>query len=210
MSRRYRRKNYDDDYLSIIGLVIIGIISYIIKFVIQNFVLIISIILVLSIIILLIINRERIINLYEKRYIKKLKSNSELFLNIEKINNKYNLCELKDFIDYYNVYNRSSLDKDLMKTRIYKDDYTKHFEAIRRYNIPHIAINTEKMNELEVASIVLNAIELWRIDDDNRKFVMDLFSIDNLQSSNNLTYQELSEKMFEKVKVKKLERRKKL
>lgn len=108
------------------------------------------------------------------------------------------------------ITNRSSLDKDLMKTRIYKDDYTKHFEAIRRYNIPHIAINTEKMNELEVASIVLNAIELWRIDDDNRKFVMDLFSIDNLQSSNNLTYQELSEKMLEKVKVKKLERRKKL
>lgn len=108
------------------------------------------------------------------------------------------------------ITNRSSLDKDLMKTRIYKDDYTKHFKAIRRYNIPHIAINTEKMNELEVASIVLNAIELWRIDDDNRKFVMDLFSIDNLQSSNNLTYQELSEKMFEKVKVKKLERRKKL
>lgn len=39
---------------------------------------------------------------------------------------------------------------------------------------------------------------------------MDLFSIDNLQSSNNLTYQELSEKMLKKVKVKKLERRKKL
>ena len=97
-----------------------------------------------------------------------------------------------------------------MKTRIYKDDYTKYFEAIRRYNIPHIAINTEKMNELEVASLVLNAIELWRIDDDNRKFVMDLFSIDNLQSFNNLTYQELSEKMLKKVKVKKLERRKKL
>lgn len=108
------------------------------------------------------------------------------------------------------ITNRSSLDKDLMKTRIYKDDYTKHFEAIRRYNIPHIAINTEKMNELEVASLVLNAIKLWRIDDDNRKFIMDLFSIDNLQSSNNLTYQELSEKMLKKVKVKKLERRKKL
>ena len=66
------------------------------------------------------------------------------------------------------------------------------------------------MNELEVASLVLNAIKLWRIDDDNRKFIMDLFSIDNLQSSNNLTYQELSEKMLKKVKVKKLERRKKL
>ena len=39
---------------------------------------------------------------------------------------------------------------------------------------------------------------------------MDLFSIDNLQSFNNLTYQELSEKMLKKVKVKKLERRKKL
>lgn len=77
-------------------------------------------------------------------------------------------------------------------------------------NIPHIEINTEKMNELEVASLVLNAIKLWRIDDDNRKFIMDLFSIDNLQSSNNLTYQELSEKMLKKVKVKKLERRKKL
>lgn len=66
------------------------------------------------------------------------------------------------------------------------------------------------MNELEVANIVLNVIKLWRIDDDNRKFVMDLFSIDNLQSSNNLTYQELSKKMIEEVKVKKLERRKKL
>ena len=66
------------------------------------------------------------------------------------------------------------------------------------------------MNELEVANIVLNVIKLWRIDDDNRKFVMDLFSIDNLQSSNNLTYQELSKKMIEEVKVKKLERRTKL
>ena len=66
------------------------------------------------------------------------------------------------------------------------------------------------MNELEVANIVLNVIKLWRIDDDNRKFVMDLFSIDNLQSSNNLTYQELSKKMIEEVKAKKLERRKKL
>ena len=66
------------------------------------------------------------------------------------------------------------------------------------------------MNELEVANIVLNVIKLWRIDDDNRKFVMDLFSIDNLQSSNNLTYQELSKRMIEEVKVKKLERRKKL
>lgn len=107
------------------------------------------------------------------------------------------------------ITNRSSLDKDLMKTRIYEDDYTKHFEAIRRYNIPHIAINTEKMSELEVANIVLNAIGLWKNGDDDRKFVMDLFSIDNLQSSNNLTYPELSEKNFEEVKVKKLERRKK-
>lgn len=107
------------------------------------------------------------------------------------------------------ITNRSSLDKDLMKTRIYKDDYTKHFEAIRRYNIPYITINTEKMNELEVVNIVLNAIRLWKNGDDDRKFVMNLFSIDNLQSSNNLTYQELCEKMLEKVKVKNLERRKK-
>ena len=106
------------------------------------------------------------------------------------------------------ITNRNSLDKDLLKTRIYKDDYTKHFEAIRKYNIPHIAINTEKMNELEVANIALNAIKLWKNGYDDRKFVINLFSIDNLQSSNNLTYQELSENMLEKVKTKKLERRK--
>lgn len=98
------------------------------------------------------------------------------------------------------ITNRSSSDKDLMKTRIYKDDYDKHFEAIRRYNIPHIAINTEKINELEVASIVLDVIKLWTNGESNRKFVMDLFSIDNLQSTNNLTYQELKGKYLMKLK----------
>ena len=104
---------------------------------------------------------------------------------------------------------RNSLDKDLMKTRIYKDGYNKYFEAICRYNIPYIAINTEKMNEFEVANIVTSAIELWKTRDDNRKFVADLFSIENLLSSNSLTYREVSEKIFEKDKVQKLERRKK-
>ena len=168
MSRGYRRKNYNDDYLDIIGLVIIGIISYIIKFVIQNFVLIISIILVLSIIILLIINRKRIINLYEKRYIKKLKSNSELFLNIEKINNKYNLCELKDFIDYYNVYNRSSLDNcnidDYLMMTIhdkydklveYKEKFDELFHMysiyLEEYNSLKKYINEEEAKEIKMS-----------------------------------------------------------
>lgn len=107
------------------------------------------------------------------------------------------------------IVGRNNSDNDLKKIRIYKDNYDKHFEAIRRYNIPHIAINTENLSELEVTSITLDAIKLWLKDGAMQEFVMNLFNIDNLQSYNNLTYQELKEKINNNSQMQKLERRKK-
>ena len=96
------------------------------------------------------------------------------------------------------ITNRNSIDEDLMRERIYKDSYDKYFEAIRRYNISHIAINTEKMSESEVTSIVLNALKIYINND--KEFITNLFNINNLQSPDKHIYQELNKKMLEKIK----------
>lgn len=60
MSKRYRRKKYNDDYLDLIGIAILGVITYIIKFIINNWEIIIYTAITIIIVIILIMNRKKL------------------------------------------------------------------------------------------------------------------------------------------------------
>lgn len=154
MSKRYRRKKYNDDYLDLIGIAILGIITYIIKFIINNWKIIIYTAITIIIVIILIMNRKKFKEIYEHYYMKKLKKKSQLYLNTEKLNNKYNLHELNNFIDYYNISNKSSLescniDDYLMMT--INDKYDKLLEYKKKYDeLTHIySIYLKEYDELK-------------------------------------------------------------
>lgn len=111
MARKYYRyKKSNEDLIGVIAFVLLC-------FIIANLQLILKIVLVVLIIAFLVLiffliikYRDRIQNIYFKHYIQRLKDKSNLYSNIQKINAKYRLEDLKDFIDYYYVRNKRDLD----------------------------------------------------------------------------------------------------
>lgn len=90
---------------------------------------------------------------------------------------------------------RDNQDKDLQKNRIYVDNYQKMFEAIIKYNIPHIAINTEKLTQKETCDLILEILNLWKLDEENRNYILNNYSIYNLSENEKLSYQDQIESL---------------
>lgn len=93
------------------------------------------------------------------------------------------------------IYGRNNIDKDLKKKRIYTDNYEKYLEAIHKYNIPHIAINTEKFTKEEVSKLVIKILNLWMQDGEYRNKILDIFHIDNLEQFECLNYLAVEKKL---------------
>ncbi len=66
---------------------------------------------------------------------------------------------------------RHNQDKDLQKNRIYIDNYEEMFEAISKYNITHIATNTETFTQEETCDLTLEILNLWKLDEESRKYI---------------------------------------
>ena len=90
---------------------------------------------------------------------------------------------------------RDNQDKDLQKNRIYVDNYEKMFEAISKYNIPYIAINTEKLTQKETCDLILKILNLWKLDEENRNYILNNYSIYDLSKNEKLSYQEQIESL---------------
>ena len=78
------------------------------------------------------------------------------------------------------IQGRDSKDIDLGKKRIYVDGYDKIFEAIRRYNIPHIVIDTENLDERETSKRALELVREYMANEENRQRILEENSIDSL------------------------------
>ncbi len=74
------------------------------------------------------------------------------------------------------ITHRNSKDLDLGKKRIYVDGYDKIFEAIRRYNIPHVIINTDNLSEEETHKKVMEILREFM----KNKSVIEQYSIDQM------------------------------
>jgi len=79
------------------------------------------------------------------------------------------------------IQKRDSKDQDLSKKRIYKDGYDKIFEAIRKYNIPHIAINTENLSEIETSKKAIEILRDYMSNEENRSKILEEYSIDKIE-----------------------------
>lgn len=77
---------------------------------------------------------------------------------------------------------RDKLDQDLAKGRIYVDGYDKMFEAIKRYNIPHIAIDTEGIDDKETARRVMEILREYMSNSESRSRLLEEYSIDKLNA----------------------------
>lgn len=89
------------------------------------------------------------------------------------------------------IKNRNGNDKDLQKTRLYKDNYQKYFEAIKKYNIPSIIINTEFLSMEETQDIISKIVEKILVSDTDRERIISKFSLKNFSVNYCLTYEEI-------------------
>lgn len=146
MTKRYRKyKKSDEDWAGIVTLVLLCLIGPVVKFISENWLLILIFFFLALIIFLIVKYRDRIKNIYFEHYTQKLRDNSKLYVNIQDINAKYKLDELKDFIDYYSMRNKrdlddSNIDEYLMMTINNKSDelvkYKKKYDYLKQeYNL---------------------------------------------------------------------------
>lgn len=153
-----RRRYYNDEFDTFLGLVLITIISglltvlgYVYNFIIENYKLIISIIMILLFVVLLIvliIKHKDIYNFFidlkRNRIIKKLKKSSLLYSNILRLNQEYNFELLNPYYVNYSIHKKSDLvncniddyllmtiDKEYDSLNEYKDKYDK---LLLKYN----------------------------------------------------------------------------
>ena len=89
------------------------------------------------------------------------------------------------------IRHRDQFDSDLKRDRIYKNGYTKYFDAIKKYNVPYLLVNTEIINQEEVIDITLRLIELWNKDEESRNYIQSIFNINNIEQLGNYSYQDL-------------------
>ena len=80
------------------------------------------------------------------------------------------------------IHKRDSNDADLGKKRLYIDGYDKIFEAIRKYNIPHILINNENLEEKETTLKVLSILKRYISSEEEKERVLEEYSIDNIDN----------------------------
>ena len=98
------------------------------------------------------------------------------------------------------IQNRDQNDQDLQKKRIYQDGYQKYFEALRKYDIPHLVIPTDNLNEQQVKQLVQRLIELWPT---KKGRLQELFNVNNFHQLTNLTQEEIDELLKSKSYTKK-------
>lgn len=91
------------------------------------------------------------------------------------------------------IRNRNVFDDDLKKKRLYIDGYDKYFEAIKKYNMPYLLINNEKLSLEETSSLVLYLLELVIMKKENLSILSELFSIESLSLNNQYSFQEITE-----------------
>lgn len=91
------------------------------------------------------------------------------------------------------IKNRNVSDDDLKKKRLYIDGYDKYFEAIKKYNMPYLLINNEKLSLEETSSLVLYLLELVIMKKENLSILSELFSIESLSLNNQHSFQEITE-----------------
>lgn len=102
------------------------------------------------------------------------------------------------------IKNRDKNDYDLKKERLYVDDYTKIFNAIERYSIPSVVINTERLSETEVVNLVVNIIHYWNLSVSNREKIMNIFNVNTLEKCGNLSYDDLLNNLINELENKKI------
>ena len=190
-----RRYNYNDDWETALGFIILLIIYSIVSFIQKNYEMIITIGLILfiiTLIVLLIVYRKRIENYFtlrhENKIKNKLKKKSKLYFNIINVNNKYTFEEFKPFYDNYNVYFKSNLETCNF------DDYllmtiNSKYDLLKQYKLKYDELNTiykkyeDEYNELKKYINVEEANELKINNEEYIKCQNELF--DNLKNKNN-------------------------
>lgn len=97
------------------------------------------------------------------------------------------------------IKNRNVSDDDLKKKRLYIDGYDKYFEAVKKYNMPYLLINNEKLSLEETSSLVLYLLELVIMKKENLSILSELFSIESLFLNNQYSFQEITELISNKI-----------
>lgn len=88
---------------------------------------------------------------------------------------------------------RNSSDVDLNKKRLYIDDYTKFFEGIKKYNMPYLVINNEKLQAEDTALLVSTIVKLIIENKENLDNLKSIFSIENMKSISDLSIEDMIE-----------------
>ena len=88
---------------------------------------------------------------------------------------------------------RNSSDVDLNKKRLYIDDYTKFFEGIKKYNMPYLVINNEKLQEEDTDLLVSTIVKLIIENKENLDNLKSIFSIENMKSISDLSIEDMIE-----------------
>ena len=88
---------------------------------------------------------------------------------------------------------RNSSDVDLNKKRLYIDDYTKFFEGIKKYNMPYLVINNEKLQAEDTALLVSTLVKLIIENKENLDNLKSIFSIENMKSISDLSIEDMIE-----------------
>ena len=141
MSKKYKKYYKNDDGEMAIGLFILLILSTILNFIFEYWLVVLIIVILGFFLVVIIKYRKVITSFYSNHYIKKLKKKSQLYCNIQKVNSKYNLENLNDFINYYSVKFKSELETcdidDYLMMTIYEryDDlvkYKKKYDELKK------------------------------------------------------------------------------
>ena len=53
--------------------------------------------------------------------------------------------------------------------------------------IPHIAINTENLTQKETCDLILEILNLWKLDGEKRNYILNNYSIYNLSENEKLS-----------------------
>ena len=93
------------------------------------------------------------------------------------------------------IKSRNKNDKDLEKERLYLEGYDRYFEAIKKYDIPYLIIDTENLSLDETTNLVSHIIKLLLTNMENFNAIREIFSIENFHNLSQYSFSELSEKI---------------
>lgn len=102
---------------------------------------------------------------------------------------------------------RNNSDNDLSKNRIYIDNYDKFFEAIEKYDIPYLLINTDNLSLEQTNNIILFIIESLKEDFNNLSSLQSIFNKNQLLINDRLTYENICYTLNSVAKGRTLEKR---